>query len=115
MEEIRVIVTVLGILISATLTLFVVAWKYFLKDIKDNKRCIRKLERKHDEDIDDLRGTIHEEFERMQNYVSSTASLGQDDHDLLQRIDERVNRLQSNMDDMKEKIDYIHDKNGGNK
>jgi len=110
---------IIGAAISGTLGLIGVIYKVTCDQIQANANEISDVWR----EIRLLHKKWKEEHEQMMDFIERTAALSIEDKETLIRIDERVSKLcqlntdvkelRSDLNDVKQKVDYLHEKNGG--
>lgn len=107
-------------LIIASISLFggamiAALWKFVFKRINKNCDDIQELEDKHDKNIKILNKKRDADYEKIKDFIGASYSLGEEEGELLVRIDERVSSMRDDLDDVKEQVDELYRNNGGGK
>lgn len=109
-EIISVFVVVLTLLIGS---LIGVLWKFVISRIDKNKCDIDNLYNRIDKRIESVNKNRKEDLEMIKEFIRKSTQLGSDESELLIRIDERVNDIRNDLNKVKEQVDELYKKNGG--
>ncbi len=111
-EILGVFVAIITLLVGS---LIAALWKFVLGRIKTNECDISDLQRKHDEDIEFLDKKRDEDYERIKEFIERSTKMGDDESELLIRIDERVSDIRNDLNKVKDQVDELYKTNGGKK
>lgn len=111
-EILGVFVAIITLLVSG---LIAALWKFVLGRISTNECDISDLQKTHNKDIELLDKKRDEDYERIKEFIERTAKMGDDESELLIRIDERVSDIRNDLNKVKEQVDELYKNNGGKK